>query len=142
VRTCGATSPPYDPKRATISAQIHASSAASPQVNAPQPERPLPTDKGQGAGELAVRGTAAWFDAEPGPGRPIVGHVVRTRTMASRSAEVTHRPSSGEVIHCTGFCVSATVAAQEWTAIAADTAVARRSTVPRRLGSSTFKDDN
>jgi|SRR5450631_330270 len=50
VRTYGATSTPYDPKRATISAQIHATSAASPQVNAPQPERPLPTDKSQDRG--------------------------------------------------------------------------------------------
>jgi hypothetical protein len=33
-------------------------------------------------------------------------------------------------------------AAQEWVAIAVDTAMARRSTVPRRLGSSIFMDDS
>jgi hypothetical protein len=75
-------------------------------------------------------------------GLAIDKYVIQISGLQAGRVQSSSSRSSGKVIHCTGFCVSATVAAQEWTAIAVDTAVARRSTVPRRLGSSTFKDDN
>jgi len=64
----------------------------------------------------------------------VVYHAGRVRSSSSRS--------SYNFIHCTGFFMAVTVAAQEWMAIAADNAVARRSTVPRRLGSSIFTEDS
>jgi hypothetical protein len=62
--------------------------------------------------------------------------------LPCRAVRSSSSRSSCNVIYGTGFRMAATVAAQEWTAIAADTAVARRSTVPRRLGSSISMDDS